>query len=129
MQDDGSGGMAAPGRARAIVVTLGVAGAWGLLAILRPTVTYHLGPAVVAWAYPFLRWTRPARPSTSRALSSAAAGGLFAATATLVLHAAGLLQGPALFGAGPLGEGLIVAAVAALVAAVAGIVVPAKPGS
>lgn len=125
MQDDGS-----PGHARVIVVTLVVAAVWGLLAILRPMVTYHLGPAVVAWAYPFVRWTRPARPSTGRALSSAAAGGLFAATATLVLHAAGFLRGPALFGGGPLGEGLIVAAVAALVAAVAGIAVSAvKPGS
>lgn len=64
--------------------------------------------------------------ATSRAVSSAVAGGVFAATATVVPSAAGSLRGPALFGGGPLGEGLIVAGVAALGAAGVGIVKAAR---
>lgn len=83
-----------------------------VLAFARPTVTYHLAPALVAAAYPALRWAGRRAPLRSALFGTAAAAAVVVATA-LVLDVAGVLRGPALVGGDALGEALIAAAAGA----------------
>lgn len=39
---------------RVAATTAGVAAAWAVLTVLRPGVTFHLAPALVAWSVPFV---------------------------------------------------------------------------
>ena len=94
---------------------------WVALAWWRPTTTWHLGPLLVA-AAPGLasasdgqtREDRPDRVAVMRRL--AVTGALAAAALSVVLAAAGLLEGPTVVGLGPaLPEALAVSAVGGLV--------------
>lgn len=100
---------------RAATGTLLVAAVWALLAGRRPDTTYHFAPALVAWAYPYLRLS--ATPTGRRQALAAVAGGAAAAVImTFALNALGWLEGPVLFGGDALGESLLVAGLAALAA-------------
>jgi hypothetical protein len=95
--------------------TATIAGLWVLLTTTRPGTTYHLAPALVTWAYPYLR--RSAGPVRMRRAVGAVVVGAGVATAmSLILHVAGWLEGPVLFGRDGLGEALLVVAFAAIAA-------------
>ncbi|MEX2619567.1 MAG: hypothetical protein WD250_05045 [Egibacteraceae bacterium] len=105
----------------AVAATLLVAAVWALLAGRRPDATYHFAPALVAWAYPYLRLS--AAPAGRRQALAAVIGGATAAVImAFALDAVGWLRGPVLFGGDALGESLLVAGLAALVALVVSIV-------
>lgn len=82
---------------------LGVLAVWVLLALWRPTTTWHLAPLLLAAAWP---WTagqdarRGDRAAAVRIAGAGVAGAALAAAATLGLAAAGLLRGPAWGGFG-----------------------------
>ena len=112
----------------ALTGTVATAAVWVLLATWRPTTTFHLGPAVVAVAYPYLRRVvGGARRSRVTAAVDALVGGILATIVLVALDAAGRLQGPVLFGDGPVGEGLIVTAAAVVGAAVLGVLSADRP--
>ncbi|HYZ97619.1 MAG TPA: hypothetical protein VE575_02640 [Acidimicrobiales bacterium] len=101
--------------AHAPVLTLiAVAAIWAGLALNQPSTTFHLAPAAMAAAWPFMARARHGRASLAAATSIAL--GAFALTATLaiVLRALDALRGPALVGGSALGESLIAAFVGAL---------------
>lgn len=100
-----------------------VACLWGLLAALRPTVTYHLAPALVVWAGPYL-----AAAHVGRALRATAGALTVALGSTLLLAAAGVLHGPAIVGGDATGEAAIVSVAAAAVATLV-IGVRRRPGA
>lgn len=102
-----------------LVLTLAFVAAWALLAVLRPTVTYHLAPALVALAIPYSYW-RSRRLTVRTAVLAAVAGGAVAILTTVGLGASGHLAGPVLFGADATTEGLVVAGAASATAAASG---------
>ncbi len=100
---------------------------WVLLAALRPGVTFHLAPLIVAATVPVtqrLTVGRPARPM--EAAASAAVGAGLAALVLAGLEATGRLDGPAL---DPF-EGVVAESLVAIaIGVVAGLVVQLWPGS
>jgi hypothetical protein len=108
----------APRTWRAVAGTLLVAVVWALLAARRPDRTYHFAPALVVWAYPYLRLSG-AETGRRQALGWVAVGGAVAVGVALALHAMDWLQGPVLFGGDALREAVLVTGLAAL----AGVVV------
>lgn len=113
------------GLGAALGAAAGFAVLWGVLAALRPTVTFHLAPAVVAGAYTFLRRSSSTGAAWRQAALDALIGAALAVAVVLLLSAVGWLRGPVLFGGGPVGEGVILAAVGALAGAV---IAPARRG-
>lgn len=111
---------------RAGLGTLAVAALWVGLAAWQPATTFHLAPAVVAWAPAYL-WATAGGARRDTVLA-AAGGGVAAALISVGLAAVGLLDGPALVGGGPLAESLLVAAGATVVGVAAGAIVPAAAG-
>lgn len=108
---------------RAVVATGGLAALWVTLAWLRPQVTFHLAPALVAGALPAVYGRsaeEPAPPET--ALVLAAVGEAIGMLLALVLWALGKLLGPSLL---PVGGALLEAVLAASLGAVVGWVVGA----
>ena len=103
-----------------LALTAAFVAGWVVLAALRPTVTYHLAPALVALTLPYAYWTRSQPLTLPAAILSAVAGGTIAVLTTLGLGSAGYLAGPVLFGADATVEGLIVAGSAAVTAAAIG---------
>lgn len=94
-----------------------VAGLWALLAARRPDTTYHFAPALVVWAYPYLRLS--GTPTGRRQhLGAVVVGASVGTIMTFALNAAGWLEGPALFGGDAFGESLLVAGLAGLLALV-----------
>ena len=80
---------------------------WVLVAVARPTTTFHLAPAIVA-LWPALAG------GGGRKLLISATGFLLAALATLLLSATGMLQGPTLLRwGGPAVESFFAAGVGA----------------
>ncbi len=80
---------------------------WILVAVARPTTTFHLAPAIVAL------WPALAGEG-GRKLIISASGSLVAALATLLLSATGMLQGPTLLPwGGPAVESVFAAGVGA----------------
>jgi hypothetical protein len=110
---------------RAVAGTLLVAALWAVLAAWRPGTTYHFAPALVAWAYPYLRLSR-APTRLRQALGAVGVGAAVAAVTAFTLHTVGWLTGPVLFGGSALGESLLVVGLAALAALVVWIVRSAK---
>lgn len=101
----------------AVAGTLLIAVAWAVLAGRSPDTTYHLAPALVAWGYPYLRLS--AAPAGRRqAMGAVAVGAAAAVLTTFALELIGWLEGPVLVGGDALGESLLVAGVAAVVALV-----------
>lgn len=96
---------------KAIGYSLGFALLWAVLAVVRPSTTFHLAPLLVAAAVPTVYRMQGGR-SRPVALRLAAAGVGIAVVITFVLGVAGLLDGPSLlpFG-GAVDESLLGAAV------------------
>ncbi|MDJ0924065.1 MAG: hypothetical protein QNJ77_05840 [Acidimicrobiia bacterium] len=93
---------------------------WALAAAIRPTATYHLAPILIAGVAPVLRRSR-----AGSAAVAAVVGASIAATATLVLAALDLLQGPSLL---PRGGALMESLVFATLGAVGGWLIAATTG-
>lgn len=96
----------------AIAITLGVMLLWVVLTGLRPGTTFHLAPALVAWAPPWVGSSGTTTVDWRR--QAAYAGGVAAVVTGPGLAAIGRLDGPGLFGASALVETLVVAVVATL---------------
>ena len=130
------GSAGSPGSLRwpmAAGATLAAAGLWALLAVWRPSTTWHLGPVLVAAAAPWLigQGVRSGHRRRLAGLAAAAAAGFLTAVAvTAVLSGAGQLRGPTLAGSHrPWPEALVLAAAAALLAAVPGAVRALQPSA
>jgi len=116
-------GAAPPGR-RGLSLGSGVgwtammALAWVLLAVWRPTTTWHLAPMLLAAAWPWVTGQdlrTGDRSALARLFWSGAAGVVVAAAVTLGLSWAGLLGGPTVLGfPDAMSESLALGAVAAL---------------
>lgn len=95
---------------------MAVAVAWTLLAISHPTVTFHLGPVLVAAAWPVgLRRGAAVRVASADALRGALGGLLVTAVAAFVLVALDAMRGPTLWGSGHAVVEVIPAALAGVV--------------
>lgn len=94
--------------------TVAVTAAWVVLAVLRPTVTYHLASLVLAAVYPAVRWSGR-RATASEAAWAAVVGGLVAVAVSTALWGVDVLRGPALVGGNAYGESLIGAGAGAVV--------------
>jgi hypothetical protein len=97
---------------------------WAVLASLRPEVTYHLAPAVVVLAVPYLHGRNAGRRT---GLAATAVGAVLALVAAGVLRAAGRLEGPVLVGGDAFGEAVLVTLAAAVVTAAAVVGVVREP--
>jgi hypothetical protein len=85
---------------------------WVVVALIRPTSTFHLAPFLIAAAPPVL-FTLEGGSRTNRAtvLRLAAGGMALALAATLVVAVVGAMQGPAFEGfSGPLVEAVVFSA-------------------
>lgn len=112
--------------ASAVGLTVGAALLWTVLAALRPTTTWHLGPFLVAAAAPW-SWSRLGDgPVGPRAAATAAGTGWLAGLVTTgVLAGLGLLRGPTFTGTGDTVSAVVVEAA---VMATAGASLPALVG-
>jgi hypothetical protein len=82
-------------------LSLALALGWLLLSWWHPTTTYHLGPPLVALAWPVLGRARVRHQLEPRAAGAAAFGGVVVALLAIgVAAAAQLLDGPTLIGRG-----------------------------
>ncbi len=77
-----------------------IAVAWILLALWRPTSTYHLAPFLVAGAWPFLLRRGPLRVANRDALQAAVAALLVTIVVGIGLVIADLMRGPTLWDRG-----------------------------
>jgi hypothetical protein len=75
--------------------------AWLLLGLRSPTVTYHFAPLIVGIAWPYLLASLPYRLSSRQALTGAVAGVSMAISTGVLLIVADSLNGPTLWGDGP----------------------------
>lgn len=85
---------------RGAAATAVVIVAWVLLALWRPTSTFHFAPLVAAGAWPFLLRRGPLRVSVIDAGRAAATAGVFVVVVGIGLHLLDLLRGPTLWGSG-----------------------------
>lgn len=106
--------------------TVATAALWVGLAVWRPGTTWHLGPVLVAAAAPWSvgQGVRAGeRRGVAHAAGAAGVGFLAGAMVTAVLAATGRLRGPVLLGSlHPWAEALVLAAMAAVLAAIPGVV-------
>jgi hypothetical protein len=101
---------------RGPVASLVIAAVWAVLAIWHPTTTYHLGPALVAAAWPLtLRGRAGIARARVRAVVMSALGGTVTAFAAIGLLAARhALAGPTVLGGhGAMTEAFLAAVVGA----------------
>lgn len=81
--------------------TVAVAVVWWMLALWRPTVTYHLAPVFAGGVWPVvLRRGAPLRVSARDARLGAMAGAFVAVGTSILLWWSDLLRGPTLWGDG-----------------------------
>ena len=102
-----------PDLRRALGWSVALAGLWVVVALIRPTSTFHLAPFLIAAAPPLLfTLDRDTRADWTTVFRLAAAGMALALAATFVVAAGGAMQGPAFEGfSGPLVEAAVFAAV------------------
>ncbi len=88
----------APGRLpRGLLYSGGLAVVWLIAAAIRPEVTYHLAPILVAGVLPIaIVLDREGAPGAKVLASAAGIGFAVAAVTTALLAGAGWLEGPAL---------------------------------
>ncbi|MGH3443179.1 MAG: hypothetical protein ACRDUY_14285 [Nitriliruptorales bacterium] len=103
--------------AAGLLATVALGALWAVLAAVRPGVTFHLAPTILAGAYAWLRWLDEPPPSATGALGTVVLGAVFAIAETFALAGVGWLEGPALVGGNALGESIIAVAVGAFLAA------------
>lgn len=85
---------------RAAVGSLAVAIAWIVLALWRPTVTYHLAPFLIAGAWPYLLRRGPLRVANIDAARGAMGAFVVTIVAAMMIVAADAMRGPTLWGRG-----------------------------
>ena len=108
---------------RGVLYSVGLAAVWLLAAAVRPEVTYHLAPALVAGALPVTIVLDRGNSRGARVVGAAAAIGFAIAVVTaLLLAAAGWLEGPTI---GRFTSGLSESVAGAAFGAVAGLLVTA----
>ena len=98
-----------PDLRRALIWSAALAGLWVVVALIRPTSTFHLAPFLIAAAPPVLL-TLDGSSATNWAtvLRLAAGGTAIALAATLLVAVTGAMQGPAFEGfSGPLLEAVV----------------------
>jgi hypothetical protein len=98
-----------PDLRRALIWSVALAGLWVVVALIRPTSTFHLAPFLIAASPPVL-YTLDGGPPTNWAtvLRLAAGGMALALAATLLVAVVGAMQGPAFEGfSGPLVEAVV----------------------
>ncbi|MFQ5967811.1 MAG: hypothetical protein ACE5MI_09385 [Acidimicrobiia bacterium] len=104
---------------RGIAYGAGLSVLWAVLALLRPTVTYHLAPVIVAAAVPWTFVAEHRRQATQQdRLIMVAVGLAVAAATTTLLAVAGLLDGPSLL---PIGGAALESYAGALVGGLLGL--------
>ncbi len=91
----------------AVLLTVAISALWGVLAAVRPGTTYHLAPVIVAVAYPYAR--RPQNRTRRSRLIAGLIGTGGALLGSVLLQAAGMLEGPTLFGSTALHESVAAA--------------------
>lgn len=100
-----------------------LAAVWTIAALAQPTSTYHLAPILIAGAVPVLG--RRTGAPMSRLVLAAAAGGMIAASGTVLLAGFDLLQGPTLLPyGGALAEALTFTAAGAVGGLLLGLTIP-----
>ena len=86
-----------PRLSRATLYGLGLALLWLVLAFLRPSVTFHIAPLLVAASVPWMLVSEHgSAATTARRLTAVAIGALIGLIATGLLAAAGRLSGSSL---------------------------------
>lgn len=105
--------IAPQGIRRALVWGALLAGLWVVVALIRPTPTFHLAPFLIAAAPPVLSTLDgDTRADRTTAVGLAAASIALALAAALVVDVTGAMQGPAFEGfSGPLVEAAVFAAI------------------
>ncbi len=81
----------------ALLLMVAIIALWATLAMVRPGTTFHLAPVIVVLSYPYARW--PQTGSRTAGLIAALIGTGGALLGSVLLQAAGLLEGPTLLGA------------------------------
>ena len=105
--------LARPGLRRALVWSVALAGLWVVVALIRPTSTFHLAPLLIAAAPPVLfTLDGDNRADWATVLRLAAGGIALALAATFAVSVLGAMQGPPFEGfSGPLVEAVVLTAV------------------
>jgi hypothetical protein len=102
---------------RAVGYGLTFVAVWIVLALLRPTVTYHLAPLIVAASVPWVFVAEHRESATVRdRMAATALGGVLSVGATALLAAIARLEGPSLLPSGG-------AAAESLVMSIAGVAI------
>jgi hypothetical protein len=108
---------------RGVLYSVGLTAVWLLAAAIRPEVTYHLAPTLVAGALPVtIVLDRGQDPGVGVLAASAAIGFAIAVITAVLLGAAGWLEGPTI---GPFTSGLSESVAGAAFGAVTGLLVAA----
>jgi len=94
---------------RALIWSVALAGLWVVVALIRPTSTFHLAPFLIAAAPPVLATLDGGSPTNwATVLRLAASGMALALAATLLVAVFGAMQGPAVeWFSGPLVEAVV----------------------
>lgn len=112
---------------RAVVGAGGVAVLWLVLAMARAGVTYHVAPALVVWAAPYLHGLRD--HARGHRMVATLVGTVVALTATGLLVWLGQMDGPWLVGGSATGETVLVTAVATATSLAIGALAPVAPSA
>jgi len=106
-----------PDLRRALVWSVALSGLWVVVALMRPTSTFHLAPFLVAAAPPVLFALDDNNRTDWTTMFRLAGGGTaFALAATLAVSVLGAMQGPAFeVYSGPLVEAVVFTAVGSVV--------------
>jgi len=106
-----------PDLRRALVWGFALAGLWVIVALIRPTSTFHLAPFLIAAAPPVLFALDDSNRTDWTTMFRLAGGGIaFALAATLVVSVLGAMQGPAFEAfSGPFVEAVVFAVVGTVV--------------
>lgn len=106
-----------PDLRRALGWSVALAALWVVVALIRPTSTFHLAPLLIAAAPPvLLTLDGDSRADWTTVFHVALGGMAFALTATFVVSVLGAMQGPPFEGfSGPLVEAVALTAIGAAV--------------
>lgn len=106
-----------PDLRRALVWSFALAGLWIIVALIRPTSTFHLAPFLIAAAPPVLFALDGSNRTDWTTMFRLAGGGItFALAATLAVSVLGAMQGPAFeVFSGPFVEAVVFAVVGTVV--------------
>jgi hypothetical protein len=113
-------------RSLGLLVALGAAVAWAVLAARTPSNTYHFAPMVVAAAWVVFDGYRGAGITHRRAVSLASLGFAIAVVATIILEVKGDLDGPVFWEHGDDAPVLVEHVLFSFIGAVAGLLLAVR---